>query len=430
MQQADGPGAASARTASRHRYLTVVGLLLLALWSVLCIKSLTDNRLVLGTKTWVDPWSFLGLDFLNNYHAARQWFAGGDPYVKLVGDLPGREYCYPPVMLPCFFWCTWLSPRGAVIAWTAALGLLAGLGVWWAARSRCELGVWPVPLTLLLACVLFSTPLVFAMERGNCDLLIIPLVVVAAWALEQRSPGRDAVGGACLAVAVALKLYPAFLLAGLVPLRRFRAFGFGLVALTALINYRAYDLPLFWQHLQDMIASSMPAIIGGISPTTHTLSGTWTLLWKGNNMTWLRGVSPTAGALALVTPGVLFFCYRLFRSNAGGKLTYPYLLWLAAAATFIPQVSNDYNFFFLLLAAMAVWARRDRVAVHLGMALLILWAQPLALAIGPRLLLGFKFISLWTVALSLLARTEEQAEAVEEKTIVTFPAVGQAAAAA
>jgi hypothetical protein len=395
----------------RQRFLEALGLVLLALWCGWWCCSLYSNKLALGRYTWVDSWPFLGLDFLNNYHASRQWFAGDDPYVNLLGDVAPRKYCYPPLMLPCFFWCAWLSARAATVVWTIASTLLTALGVWWAARSRRELVGHRVPAALLLACLLFSAPLVFALERGNCDLLLLPLLVTAGWALRERSTPRDALAGGCLALAAALKIYPAILLGGLLPLRRWRALAFGASTAAALALYRAYDLPLFWHHLQEMIASSMPAAVGGIGATCHTLSGTWPLLWKGHNLAWLRNLPGTAGALAVVLPAVLVLSYRLYRAGSPKRLICPYLFWLVSAATFVPQVSNDYNLFFLLLAAMAVWDGRDRVLVHLGMALFILWAQPLHLAIGPRLLLAFKLASLWTVGLSLLARAQERVQA-------------------
>jgi hypothetical protein len=410
--------------------LHALGLLLLTLWCGWWGWSLYTNRLALGHYTWVDSWPFLGLDFLNNYHASRQWFAGGDPYVNLLGDVAPRRYCYPPLMLPCFFWCTWLSARAATVVWTIASALLAAVGVWWTARSRRELAVHPVPVPLLLSCLLFSAPLVFALERGNCDLLLVPLLVTAGWALRERSAPRDALAGACLALAAGLKIYPAILLAGLLPLRRWRALAFGMSAAAGLALYRVYDLPLFWHHLQEMIASSMPAALGGIGATCHTLSGTWPLLWKGDNLAWLRNLPGTAGALILVLPAVLFLSYRLYRRHSPERHIYPYLLWLVSAASFVPQVSNDYNLFFLLLAAMAAWDRRDRVVVHLGMALFILWAQPVHLAIGARLLLAFKLASLYTVGLSLLARSHEQVQASASEPYSTARMPIQTAAAA
>ena len=57
---------------------------------------------------------------------------------------------------------------------------------------------------------------------------------------------------------------------------------------------------------------------------------------------------------------------------------------------------------------MAVWDRRDRVIVHLLMALLLLWWQPIQLPIGATLVFTFKLAGLAAVGTSLVARVREQ----------------------
>ena len=63
-----------------------------------------------------------------------------------------------------------------------------------------------------------------------------------------------------------------------------------------------------------------------------------------------------------------------------------------SADTFLPPVSNDYNLFFLPVAALAVWDRRDPVVVHMLMGLLALWWQPLGLPLDGKLLLVIKVL--------------------------------------
>ena len=97
----------------------------------------------------------------------------------------------------------------------------------------------------------------------------------------------------------------------------------------------------------------------------------------------------------------------MWRCSVRDQILYPYFTWLMAAATFFPPVSNDYNLFYLPLAALAVWDRRDAVVVHLLLALLLLWWQPLLLPIGAGLLMFFKLAGVAGVGLSLLARVRE-----------------------
>ncbi len=80
------------------------------------------------------------------------------------------------------------------------------------------------------------------------------------------------------------------------------------------------------------------------------------------------------------------------------------MLWVVALATFFPPVSNDYNFCVMPLVVLAVWDRRDPLLVHVAMALLLVWWQPLALMIGGRTLLVFKLLGLAAAGVSLAER--------------------------
>jgi hypothetical protein len=110
----------------------------------------------------------------------------------------------------------------------------------------------------------------------------------------------------------------------------------------------------------------------------------------------------------VLLPIVLWVSYHVYRSRGSPALLYPYFAWLAAVGTFLSPVSNDYNLFFLPVAALAVWDRRDQVLVHLMMALLLLWWQPLLLPIGGGLVFGFKIGGVCAVALCICARCREQ----------------------
>jgi hypothetical protein len=103
--------------------------------------------------------------------------------------------------------------------------------------------------------------------------------------------------------------------------------------------------------------------------------------------------------------------YRVARCPNPSAVLYPYLLWLAALATFAPRIANDYNFYYLPLAALAVWDRRDPLAVHVGMGLLLLWWQPIALPIGGREMFACKMLGFVAVTVSLGRRITEQRQA-------------------
>src|SRR5262249_51350428 len=84
---------------TRQGFLLGAGLVLRALWWVLGMESVRRAHLLKKPQTWVPAHDFLFLDFYANYHSARHWLAGGNPYVEPTGDPAGRVWGYPPAML-------------------------------------------------------------------------------------------------------------------------------------------------------------------------------------------------------------------------------------------------------------------------------------------------------------------------------------------
>jgi hypothetical protein len=392
-------------------WLALAGVVLLGVHGWWWAASVRENRLVKGHRTWVPAYHFLGVDFLANYLAGRHWWGGGNPYTEGFGDPLNRPYIYPKPMLWFFPWCGWVSPRTGYVLWLAALAAISGLGAWACWRARRALGLWEVPLPLAAAAVLWSTPVLFALERGQCDHLVLLLLVFAAWAMRGRSFGRDLAAGGCLGLAACLKLYPAFLILGVLALRRWR-----LAACFALIcaGIGLTDVPGWLQAREKMgqvIADHyLPGQYVGLGLTNHSLTGCWKALWLGTPWARLAQVPALAASLSLVLPVVGAVSWRVWRTPEPAPLVFPYLVWLAAVATFVPPIANDYNLIFLPLAALAVWDRRDPVLVHGLMAFLLLWWQPLLLGIGPRMLFTFKLAGLAAMAVCLAGRARELAQ--------------------
>jgi hypothetical protein len=395
-----------------RRLLGYAGLLLLAFWGAVWGASLCQNRLVGRGLTWVPAWEFLGLDFLNPCLASRHWLAGGDPYREAFGDprdgtdLVGK-FCYPPVVLPLFSWCALVSPPTAVVIWVGVLAALAVFGAALAWRCRRRLGLADMPLPFVLGVFLCSTPVVYALERGNCDLLILLPLAGTVWALQHRSLPRDLVAGGCLALAAWIKLYPGLLVLSLPALRRWRALGC-FVAAAALIGLPGVaDLPALSANLHAA------ALVSGPSEPyhpCHALSSCWEYLWSGTPLAIVGRIPGPLAASTLALGLALAVSWRIYRCPVSCRLLYPYLLWLAALATFVPRIANDYNLYYLPLAALAVWDRRDPLLVHLGMALLLLWWQPLAVPIGNREFFVLKVLGFLAVTRSLIGRIREQGE--------------------
>jgi hypothetical protein len=354
----------------------------------------------------VPAWEFLGLDFLNPCLAARHWAAGGDPYREPFGDPREQtrffgKFCYPPAVLPLFAWCALVRPQTAVVVWVGVLAALAVFGAVLAWRARRRLGLSELPLPLAVGALLCSTPVLFALERGNCDLLVLPPLAAAAWALQRRSLPRDLLAGGCLALAAWIKLYPGLLVLSLPALGRWRALACFAAAAVLIGLPGLGDLPALRANMSESIAREAPA--AAYHPC-HTLSGCWAYLWEGTPLAWLGLIPGSLAAGGIVLSLALAVSREVARCPERGRVVLPYLLWLAALATFFPRHANDYNLYYLPLAALAVWDRRDPPAVHVGMALLLLWWQPWALPVGGREFFACKAAGFLAVTGSLVRR--------------------------
>ena len=122
-------------------------------------------------------------------------------------------------------------------------------------------------------------------------------------------------------------------------------------------------------------------------------------LWKGTVLASLPGRPCTYAIIGLL---VLWVSWRVFRCPDRERLTLPYFLWLIAAGTFVPPVSNDYNLAPLPLAFLSTFSTRDPLSL-IASVLLLPWCQPLRLPLSARLLLFMKLGTLIAVG-AMLAR--------------------------
>jgi hypothetical protein len=393
-----------------HRFLnweTAVGLagvVALLLWCAVWASSIQHHRLRGGQWTWFPGFQYLGVDFLSCYQAARHWLDGGNPYREPFGDPLDRPVCYPPVILPLYAWTYWFRPYRAIVLGIAGLASLAGMGAWVSWRTRQRLGLQRVPLAFALASVLCSTPVLFALERGNWDLLVLPCLIFSAWALQRRSPGADIAMGLVLALAAWIKLYPGLLVLALVIFRRPRSLISFAVASLVIGVFCLRDLPQVYENIKLVTAVNTPA---GINVASHSLSNSWQYFWIDTRFAALARIPGTLVAVLFVTSLLAWVGHGVYRCPQGTRLAYPFLLLLATTATLLPWAANDYNFFYLPLAALAVWDRRDPVAVHVLMGFLLLWWQPILLPIGPSLVFVFKLCGVGATSVSLVARARE-----------------------
>ena len=389
------------------RLMQAIGCLLLVVWCGWWVSAFRHGQLLGMGYSWASVPAF-GADFSGSVDLpSRIWVAGGNPYAD-----PALGYFYPPLILPAFAWTSLMTPRAALAAWLIALAILAAAGAFAAWKTRSKLGLPQVPLVWAVVAILFSTPVVFAMERANYDLVSVPLVLVAVFLFRRQSALSDIMAGAALAFAPWMKVYPGVLGVGLFGLRRWRALAAFVVSAQAIGLVQFSDTLRFLRNSRSMVhgvycwAAANPQ--DPVRTWQHSLSELWPKFWWGTPLQGLRHIPGTAVAMALLLPLLAWGTYRIFQCPNRSRLAYPYLLWVLALASFVPPIANDYSLVFLPLAAMAVWDRRDPLMVHVALGLLLLWWQPLAVPIDARLLFLIKFLGLGAVGACLVRRASQQ----------------------
>lgn len=407
---------------SRRRAAFLLGSLLLVLWATGWAVSLTRGRLLGGERTWVPVHDTLGIDLAGPCQATRHRLAGGNPYREPFGDPLGRPHIYPPLAFVEFAWAVVVPDRLAYPLWWGLLCALAATATGAALRARRLLGLSEIPLPLALAAIAWSTPLLFALERGNSDLVAVGLIVAAAAALRRGSFGGDLLGGSFLALAAWLKIYPGLLLLALPFLRYPRAAALGLAS-AVLIGLAAPADGAEWLYAVRHFSGNTDI---AFVPSAHPLSTYWRRLFAGNTLHVLTAVPGIMAATGLLVPPALGVSGLIGRRAVAGPLLLPCFLWLTALATFIPPASNDYNLLVLPLAILASWDRDAPWYVHLLVLPVLLWWQPVRLAfVAPKLIFGLKLAALAGVGVALALRARAlSAEAHPTEALLVNPIQG------
>lgn len=168
-----------------------------------------------------------GRDFLADMLNTEAYARGLDPYGYGQGTaahVPFKDANYPPLAYLLFGALDTLSgrdiaaPRARILA--LAFGLLCTLLLW---DGLCRLLDAPRHKRALLAAALtLSAPVIFAFERGNIILLSGVLCIWFLLGYESKRPLLRELSFLALAVAAALKIYPALLGLLLVQKRRWK----------------------------------------------------------------------------------------------------------------------------------------------------------------------------------------------------------------
>jgi hypothetical protein len=404
--------------------LWALGIVLLILWAVWWIGSFITRPIIApapagaegqvrlhalldGRRTWILPAKFIGKDLHYNYVSVRSWLAGYHPY-RHAPDEPDRPlYIYPPPALPLFAWTALMALDAAIVLWTCALVGIMAIGARMSWRERVTARLSPtLPFVLVLGLVLLSTPVVFLMERGNFDGVVVLLLVCAVALMRPETAKADALAGLCVALAAWLKVYPGIVLLGLCALRRWRVLAWA-VAWGIGLGLAMWPATLAW--IESIRAAAQHAgTIGDAGDAryatwSHTLPAWWDFL-RTSRRTLLPQVPGIVVAAIVLLPLAAWVCWSVYRSDRRATVVFGLLAWLTALGTFAPAISFDYNLIFLPLAALAVWDRRDPVIAQAVLVLLMLWWQPFNLGIDGAFLSLVKLLGLVAVGYLIVRR--------------------------
>lgn len=312
-----------------------------------------------------DPFRFPFVDTHAVLSALECTRRGFDAYRDNPCDVLARPFIYSPMILGLAFvpvTAAWLGPAGLT---------LAGLFIVAVAALPPPHGARDWTVTILAA---LSTMSVFAVERGNIDLLIFAMVTLAGY-LAQRGPAARAGSYGVILVAGGLKYYP---LAGLLVMlherpRRFAAMtaACAVVALLFLLRYHAALAEALAQLPRMPFTPDMFGAVNLPNGLTTLLAWTW-LAWAVSAI-WL------------------FFCARqvvaiVADAEEFAALDTPRALFMALGAAlivgcFVAQQNVGYRgiFFLLILPGLLALSRLPgagrRAAVAAWLVVFLMWGD-------------------------------------------------------
>jgi hypothetical protein len=385
-------------------------------------------------------WPFVGIDFQHNYAAVNSWLDGHDPYLAIENDPMNGNYIYPPPTLLAFAWVGLFPPasvptllsiagphgvtefpycRPAVFLWMAGIVLIVAVAAWQSWGVRRRLGLPPLPFVFVLGATLLSYPVMFELERGNCDvlpLLALALLVLPALAWRHRLAGDLGVA-AGVVLAVDIKAYPGILLLGLIACRRYRAAALGAGLL-------AVQVAAFWQPFREwfaIIRSDEGRSTTLFMDYSHSLLVHWQLAWATVGAPALGRLPREMVVDLLVLAAVLAVSWRVHRARPDPAVAWPYLLWLTTMGTMVNSTAYDYSLLYLPLAVLAAWDHRDPWRVQLCLLPALVWWLPFYIGLTGLPLLLLKVAGVFLVG-GLVVRRLQPAPAAPPLPLTTSPA--------
>lgn len=321
-------------------------------------------------------WAFWGLDFHNLYQFHTQCGHAWNPYEmtgKACGDVSERDMYYPPLLYWTFVWIRLFPYPVAISIWSVIFFVSFGIAIWaWARSSLKNWQFW-----VLVVLTVFQLPTVFALERGNNDIIILILWTFTFLAYRTQ---REWTAGFLASLAVQAKIYPAiaFAVLGVGTFRSPRIFlgaisGFCLGALVFWIPLRTYLFVVFpqlsrWRNAPDTLNHHLLTRFPQ-EWMAYGVLGALAAIWALVSLKKIK-TDPAfvfAGALAIAT-------YYTGSSNDYALITTYPLLWLLCDRSFQESKPCLKTVRFLsILGFVALMLRRPMQVGSYSVALQVIW---------------------------------------------------------
>ena len=272
------------------------------------------------------------------------------------GDRFGSGWGYPApaIWVYRFFYLfdarSVIHPKRGLLAMelvALAATLFAAHRFFLAARTRGLLST--SALCLCTVAITSSWPILFALQRGNIEILLWLPLAAALWAFHR---GRFTLAAVLIGTAAAVKIYPLILLALFLPSRRLLqiALALGLTVAITLLSlwYIGPTLPFALHHLglgiSGVLQTQGEGLNWSLEGYNHSFFHLTKILVEEHGSTSaLHDIVPAYMVIAAVSMTLLYL-FRVLRLPVINQLTV-----LTIAMVYLPPISYDYTLQVLFL---------------------------------------------------------------------------------
>ena len=332
------------------------------------------------------------LDFFQEWASARNYFEGepiythqalsvrrylhGEPYT--VGKPFIAYNAHPPTSVLGVLPLAHLSYPDAFLVWSLGSLLCLGVSVWLIGRF------YPNALTLwsFLPCaalLLWCNPFRQQMNQGQLNLVLL-LLLTATWAADRSN--RPWLAGSLLGAAIAIKLFPGYLLLYFAARRQWRPIVAAMASFLALTGVTTAVLGM--QCYGDYLTIALPSLEQfRVFWPNVSLAGFWHKLFnsQGSHVIPLWQNPPFAWTATLLSDGIVagLTAWFVWRSRTFRQRDLAFSLTIIAMPLVSPITWDHYfTLLFLPLFLLWFWSPADgQTRVMFWFLLISLWLTPL-----------------------------------------------------